>query len=96
MSVFVCQIKFFFESQGVYIGVWVFVSMVVSVIWTRYACRVNTNCVFRAKYQKQHTSVLSEHVCRVGDTRQCVIFGIGSGHAKMCWLNTFMSVSEKY
>ena len=38
--------------------------------------------------------MLSEHVCRVGDTRQCVIFGIGSGHAKMCWLNTFMSVSE--
>ena len=37
--------------------------------------------------------MLSEHVCRVGDTRQCVIFGIGSGHAKMCWLNTFMSVS---
>ena len=30
---------------------------------------------------------------RVDRTRQCVIFGIGSGHAKMCWLNTFMSVS---
>ena len=64
---------------------------------------MNTNCVFRAKYQKQHTSVLSEHTVvlaivntgkRVDRTQQCVIFGIGSGHAKMCWLNTYMSVSE--
>ena len=32
MSVFVCQIKCFFESQGVYIGVWVLVS---TVLWVR-------------------------------------------------------------
>lgn len=32
MCVFVCQIKFFFESQGVYIGVWVLVS---TVLWVR-------------------------------------------------------------
>ena len=33
VCVFVCQIKFFFESQGVYIGVWVFVSMVSKVVY---------------------------------------------------------------
>ena len=38
VCVFVCQIKFFFESQGVYIGVWVFVSVVV---WVRLS-HINT------------------------------------------------------
>ena len=31
---------------------------------------------------------------RVDRMHQCAVFGIGSGHAKMCLLNTLLSVSE--
>ena len=61
MSVFVCQIKFFFESQGVYIGVWVLVS---TVLWVRLS-------------HMDTIRVSSEHDLRVQDkvpktTHQCV------------------------